>query len=43
MLSVGNAAVGSGNHKDDLFVVIDFVEKTPGANSISPSFGIEAL
>ena len=35
--------MGSGDHKDNLLFFIDFIEETPGSNSISPSFGIEAL
>ncbi len=32
-----------GYHVDDLFFIVDFIKKPPGADSISPRFGIKAL
>ena len=30
------------DHEDDPLVLIDFIEETPGADSITPRFGLEA-
>jgi len=35
--------VRSGDHENDLFGFFDFIEKTPGADSIAPGFGLEVF
>ncbi len=30
-----------GDHEYDFFVFVDFIEKAPGADSITPGVGIE--
>ena len=35
--------MGGGEHEDYFLVIIDFIEKAVGANSIAPSVWIEAL
>ena len=42
-LSIGDAAVGGGEHEDDLFVLVYLVEKAVGADSIAPGVWIEAF
>jgi len=41
-LSVGCAAVGGGDHEDNFLFIINFIEKAPGGNSITPGVGVEA-
>lgn len=31
------------NHENDLFIFIDLIEKTPGADSVSPGFRFKSL
>jgi hypothetical protein len=42
-LLVGRASVGCGNHKDNSFVFIDFIEESPRTDSIPPCFGFKLL
>jgi hypothetical protein len=35
--------VGCCNHKNGLLILIDFIEETPGTDSIPPCFGMEVL
>ena len=32
----------SGDHEYDFFVFVNFIDKTPGGNSITPGVGVEA-
>lgn len=40
---ISTAAVFRRQHEDDVFGIIDLIEKTPGTDSISPCFGVNAF
>ena len=39
--SVGTGSMQCRDHEYDFFVFVDFIEKAPGADSITPGVGIE--